>query len=149
MSERITERLRLCFNRYANVCESNGLVPSDDTEAALGPVRQAADAIDAAFVAKDARIAELERILEGITVPDQSRPDAIWGDEGGLMLCLTPMDHDRLSVSITRESGSTSLQLAAVTLANYRVCRLANTALRINRNWMDRCEQKAKGLKNG
>ena len=55
--------------------------------------------------------------------------DGIWGDEGGLMLVLTEMDGDRLSVAIIDKVAEK--QLAAITIANYRVDRVCDFAGRL------------------
>ncbi len=59
-----------------------------------------------------------------------NRGNAIWADEGGLQLTLTHMTGNRVVVAIV--DAVNDKQLAAVTIANYRVKRIADFAAAVS-----------------
>ena len=63
----------------------------------------------------------------------------LWADEGCLQLVLTPIDGDRLSVAIVNVANDQ--QLAACTIANYRVGLIAQLAARIDESHKTKCQQ--------
>ena len=74
---------------------------------------------------------ELHMFDEAIDVRNslmtEIKPDHIWGDEDGLQLVLKALPGGRVSVGILERNGDDCL-LAEVTIANYRVRRIAEFA---------------------